>query len=172
MIPYIMTASSRSFTALLLPFFVGCADVDLDITLGASQVEVDTRCETECGGSDQLQVDVGISNEGRRDSAVEIRQYRVDYELLDVQGQVPFYADEMLQEVTVESPATFSVRAAGSIQREWIVKQFGYDRIDGTATLTLAGHDEDDQLVLAEASFAIAFGDFAVAGDGKDGGTP
>jgi hypothetical protein len=156
-------------SVVLFAAVCGCnVAVDMSVTLGsgghAAPVHVDTRCQNGgCGAADQLEVHVSVQSDDIPNPAVEILQYRVDYDLPDVLELVPYYASATSVDVSAEAPATFNVRAAGERQREWIVSG-GYDRIDGTGTLTLAGYDQDDKVRTAEASFDIVFGDF--------GGTP
>ena len=144
---------------------------------GAAAVDVDTRCENGgCDSLEQVEASVSIDAHGHADAAIEILQYRVDYDLVGVAEQVPYYASETNLTVSADTAATLTVNAAGERQREWIIARFGFDQLQGTATLTLAGYDQDDNVKQAEAEFAIRFGDLedgSGGGDaGQDGGTP
>jgi hypothetical protein len=157
-----------SFTPVALAALLGgCGDAEvLVVTFGtgkyAPPVEVDTRCDNGgCDGSEQIEVRIKVEDDAPgSDAEVEILQYRVDYSLFSVEGEVPYYANVTSVRVAAEEPAEFNVRAAGQRQRDRITSQFGYDQIDGIGTLTLAGYDQDNEIVLAEAQFDILFGDF------------
>jgi hypothetical protein len=177
-----MRALHHSFIAMVIALSgSGCGgaiELDVSVTEPATRVEVDTRCDN--GGCDvpaQVEVEVSIKNDDQPGATVEILQYRVDYDLIDAEGQVPFHAGAARWSVGAGTPATFLVPAAGQRQREEILTLFGYVRVDATGTLTLAGYDQDDEVVTGAAQFAIGFGDFegGVGGEGEDepdGGTP
>jgi len=156
----------------------GCADeAKLSITFGTGQygppIGVDTRCDNGgCEGPVQLEVQVSVEAKDHPNAAFEILQYRVDYDLSGVEEQVPYFAGVTSLNVSADTPATLNVHAAGERQREWVLSRYGYDSIDGTATLTLAGYDQDDKVITSEAPFDIQFGDFPSGGGGdKDGGS-
>lgn len=172
-------------TVSLALFAFGCSGaVELDVGLasGASgaPVQVDTRCDNGgCESGDRVDLVVGIRNDDQPAATVEVQQYRVSYDLPDVAPEVvPYFAAELEVSIVAGSPATLSVKAVGQRQREWILSRAGYDQIDGTATVTLAGYDQDDEVVEAQVDFAIAFGDFVTdpgsqgEGEEDDGGTP
>lgn len=151
----------------------------LDVSFGSGQyappVQVDTRCDNGgCETPAYLEVEVSIGGEPRADAVVEILQYRVDYDLAGVGEEVPFFAAATILTVSAGTPATFNVLAAGDRQRDWILTEFGYESLEGTAKLTLAGYDQDDEVIMADARFDIGFGDFQddSGAEGEDGGTP
>lgn len=173
-----MLASRIPFIALLIPCF-GCAeDAKLSIEINGGQpVEVDTRCDN--GGCDEpvhVEALLSIKGDDHPNATVEIFQYRVVYDLSGVED-VPYHAATTNLDVSVTAPATLTAVAASERQRAWVLSEVGYDRVEGTATLELAGYDQDDEVVLAEAEFEILFGDSdgttsGDAGSDTDGGTP
>jgi len=172
-----MRALHHSFIALVVAASLGCDETaELEVILGAGQVEVDTRCDNGgCEEASTLAVQANITTDDRPATSVDLEQYRVDYNLSGTDESVPFFASPMNLRVSAGAPVTFTVHPAGDRQREWILSRFGYDVVDGTGTLVLAGYDQDDNLVTAEAVFDIAFGDFVTDGGGEeeaDGGTP
>jgi len=158
----------------------GCQSPDtssmLSITYGSGEfappVEVDTNCDDGgCDGLEQLQATLNFDQQGfvSGTAQVEILQYKVEYGLYDLaaDNQPPYYAGVTTVVVNINDSVDFNVRAAGSNQRDWIRARYGDRQLDGTATLTLAGYDQLNQVVQVSSDFDISFGDFVT-----DGATP
>lgn len=90
---------------------------------------------------------------------VTFLQYRVDYDL-GLESEVPFYASVMSVTVEQGSTGTALLRAVGIEQLEWMGDRFAGAPVGGIATLTLAGYDHRDEVVLVETRFDIAFANY------------
>jgi hypothetical protein len=138
----------------------------------STPVTVDVKCENGgCSGEERISAKVAFDPdtyvpEGTR---VEFEQYRVEYDLADVEDEVPYFANPLDLVVLPEETTAFYVYAAGQTQRDFVREAVGLETVRGTALLTLAGYDNQDEQVFLEKEFDISFGDFRALTDGSDG---
>lgn len=138
----------------------------------STPVTVDTNCENGgCSMEERItatlafDTDTYVSEETR----VEIEQYRVEYDIDEIEDEIPYFASPLDVVVLPDQTTTFYVYAAGQTQREFVREAVGTEPAQGSALLTLAGYDDLNEQVFLEKSFDISFGDFRVSEDGSDG---
>jgi len=61
--------------------------------------------------------------------------------------------------VPVGETVSFNISAAGEAQRSFVGARTD-EPVSGVATLTLAGYDHQNEIVLVTADFEVVFGDF------------
>lgn len=133
---------------------------------GGGALLVDTTCEVTCGGEDQISVLIDYPDRQYiEDEVIELVQYRVDYDVPLVPGEIPYFAGTLGVSLAPGNGTTLALTAAGSRQRDFVGERVGGDNVAGTATLTLAGYDWDDAQLLIEGEFDIRFGDVGASGD-------
>lgn len=132
---------------------------------GAPPVQVDVDClNGGCESIEELAGELTYSDEEATavDAEVEILQYRIDYALAAPHDDVdlPYFAGHVALTVKVGETVGFNVVAAGEKQRQFILARYPDDQLRGTATLTLAGYDQQNEQVFPRADFDIYFDDF------------
>ncbi|MBN2800842.1 MAG: hypothetical protein JXX28_17025 [Deltaproteobacteria bacterium] len=131
----------------------------------APPVEVDTVfAEGESFSLPELEVQVEYLAPATTSASVEIpsvafSQFRVDYDL-GLDAEVPFYANVISERVEQGGYTSVRIRAVGVDQVRWVNSRFAGAPVGGIATLTLAGYDSDDNVVLVDTLFDIAFADY------------
>ncbi|MCB9779807.1 MAG: hypothetical protein H6742_14675 [Alphaproteobacteria bacterium] len=143
----------------------GCAQTTaemLEISLvNGTAVTVDMVCDAAgCAGDDveaEVTFDAGL---GVDDGAiVYVYEYRVDYAFANTSDTAPFFADLVEFEVPVEGTTAFTFDAAGTAQRDWVYGWAQNPTEAGTATLTIAGYDHNDDVFEASTEFSVSFQD-------------
>jgi hypothetical protein len=168
-------------TAVVLGM-IACDSDAVDNKLGvtlvpySTPVKVDTFCDNGgCVGKKELTGDVSFNTNSyvAEGTTVEFQQYRVDYVLTDIAKEVPFFAAPIEFSVSPKQTGNFTILAAGRAQRTFVYKAVGTKRIEGKATLTMAGYDNHEKQVFIDKQFDISFGDFYVndSNTDADGGT-
>jgi hypothetical protein len=143
----------------------------------STPVNVDTDCGNGgCGGQERIAATLGFDRDSyvAEDTRVQFEQYRVEYDLPDIEPDVPYFASPLDLVVTPAETTTFYFYAAGQTQRDFVREAAGGEPAQGTARLTLAGYDDQDEQVFLEKGFDISFADFrasAEAAGGSDGST-
>jgi hypothetical protein len=140
----------------------------------STPVTVDTNCENGgCSMEDRITAMVAFDPdsyvpEGTR---VEFEQYRVEYDIGEIEDEIPYFASPLDVLVLPDETTTFYLYAAAQTQRDFVREAVGSSPAQGTALLTLAGYDDADEQVFLEKGFDISFGDFRVPADASDGST-
>jgi hypothetical protein len=145
----------------------GCDGASLgdDLTLtplpqGSGPLLVDHICNPQCGGSDKVDLrlqyrETVAVQQGR----LEFRQYRVDFVLPGVAGNVPFFAAPSRFDVNPGDNKVQPLTVVGQAQREFVRQAVGDVAVLGTAYLTLAGYDAEKRQIYSQTSFPVRFGD-------------
>jgi hypothetical protein len=137
--------------------FEGPAQVDVNCANGGCE-DIDTVPVTVTWSDDPLFLD---------DDQIEIAQYRVDYSVPSVEGDIPFYAGYTTQYLTPGSTVTFSIAPMGQTQRDLLGPQIAPGQtLIVSATLTLGGWDHENEVIgddddEAQAPFEIWLADFS-----------
>jgi hypothetical protein len=131
-------------------------DLRMTVTGDAAPVVVDLACDG-CGTWVEVEVYFDPDAYVAEDDEVVIEQYRIDYELDRVDEQPPFLAGQTEQHVWADDRASFLLSLAGSAQIEHVREHSGGDAVEGRATLTVAGYDDQDEQVFVEKALAIRF---------------
>ena len=148
------------------------------ISVVDTPVEIDVDCDDAgaCGGAEQVEVDVTFTEHDLIDdeAVIELMQYRVDYDVDELEGQeMPFFAENFGEtgvEIAAGETVTVTVSVAGTTQRAWADSRLPNEEIDGTATITFAAYDHRNLLFeVASDPFEVRFDDYAPA---EDTGTP
>lgn len=148
----------------------GCGNRGEFTTIGFGAgipAQVDTSCGVTCAVPVQADLTLEDSESLPADASVEIKQYRIDYELAGLPEAMPFFADEISLVVLKGDTASFLFFPAGENQRSWAIDRFTGQDLSGQALLTMAGYDDINESVEITARFSIGFGDYGVVG-----GTP
>jgi hypothetical protein len=135
----------------------------LDVPPYSIPVEIDSFCNNGgCTGQDDLTIILSFKDDAylAEDAQVEFLQYRVDYQLNEIEEEIPYFAALATVIVYPGSTTSLSIATAGYAQRNFIHDRVGEETVKGTAHLTLAGFDHVEELVLFDAVFAVKFGDF------------
>lgn len=136
--------------------------LELSIDPGEGAVSVDTRCRVDCSDG---KLGIGISypdSNYRVDDQIVLLQYRVDYDVPGVKGEIPFFASPLELTLAPNDVEIMQLAVAGSEQRAFVRKALGDKTVLGTATLQFAGYDWSDDRVFLDTRFSVRFG----AGDG------
>jgi hypothetical protein len=141
----------------------------------STPVTVDTSCENSgCADWNRVAVTVEFDSDSyvAEDTQVDLEQYRIEYDLSDIEDEVPYFASPLEVSVVPDETTTFYVYVAGQTQRDFVRKAAGGKPVHGLALLTLAGYDQQDEQVFLEKGFDIEFADYLETGDGgeADGG--
>ena len=142
---------------------------------GGGVLLVDTTCEATCGGDDQIAVRIDYPDRQYvDDEVIELTQYRVDYDVRLVPGDIQYFAGMLGVSLAPGSGTTVTLTVAGTEQRKYVREHIDDEIVAGTATLMLAGYDWDNAQVFVEREFDIRFGDLALgdtaAGTAGSGG--
>lgn len=165
---------------VILSLMIGCDSeatedkLEVSFVPYSTPVKVDTFCDNGgCTGEKGVVGKVSFDTDKfvAKATEVEFHKYRVDYDLSNFNKKTPYFADDIDFTVSSDQTGSFTVSAAGQTQRIFIYNAVGGKRINGTATLTFAGYDNDGEQVLLEKPFDISFGDFYVSGEDADGST-
>ena len=133
------------------------------ISFGAGiPAQVNTSCGVTCAIPVQADLSLEDSESLPVDASVEIKQYRIDYELAGSTEEMPFFADEINLVVAKGDSASFLFYPAGEAQRSWAIDRFAGQDLSGQALLTMAGYDDLNDSVEISARFSIGFGDYGV----------
>lgn len=173
------TSSCRWWVVGVLPvLLLACDDptVGDQLTVTArpngGSLQVDDRCNPACAGADSVDVQIAYAKGTTpQQGNVQLLQYRVDYTLTGVRGDVPFYAGQTSFDLPPGGNQTQTVRAVGSAQRDFVRQAAGDAVVTGTAKLTLAGYDYDNRQVTIDAVFEVSFGRASGAGAADAGGS-
>ena len=109
---------------------------------------MDTACSATCAG-DAVPVEVTFNESVLVDltATVQLSEYKVEYKLDGTPAEVPYFAAASLdQSLAVGDTAVFDIRIAGSVQRASLSSLAAGQPMSGTATLTFAGYDWNDDL--------------------------
>lgn len=125
---------------------------------------IDSLCEEDgtCYGSEQINASIEYaSSPSLTTGRVEFLQYRIDYDFSaeGLEDVPPYYANNATILVQSGAIASFSVRAASATQRDWVYGRFGSSRAEATATLSLAGYDNKNEVVIIKGTVPVAFQD-------------
>jgi len=141
----------------------------LAITFGAGAkappVELDVDCEDGgCMGLVELEVQLTFETHeySTIEAMVKIVQYRVDYHVGAPYDdlEVPYFSGNTSVALAIGDTTSFNIVVAGDTQREFLRPRIGERQAEGRATLTLAGYDHNDELVMPAADFDIFFDDY------------
>jgi hypothetical protein len=141
----------------------------LQITF-AGPAQVDVNCGNGgCTPVPTVDVTVAFAEDPLflADDQFEIAQYRVDYSIPGVDGEVPFYAGYTTQYLTPGSTVTFAVVPMGERQRDLVEPTVAPGQVViASATLTLGGWDPDGEVIgddegEAQATFELWLADFS-----------
>ena len=131
---------------------------------------IDTNCNNGgCDGVDGLEVSITwpdnpLFTEG---SQIELTQYLVsDYVIPGIDGDIPWYAADFSQLVTLGSTSTFLVIPAGSATRDMLQDAVPNDSVYiGTAVIEFAGYDQVNAPVTGiTGTFQVVVGDLSALG--------
>jgi hypothetical protein len=163
-----------AFAAAIFCVISGCDDnaiedkIVLTFAPNSTPVKVDTFCDNGgCSGEEKLTVRVEFDDDAyvAEDTEVAFEQYRIDYQLDEVSRDIPYFASPIRASLVPDDTTTVAVSASGKTQRTFVYKAVGDKVVKGTAYLTLAGYDDDDEVVMIEKSFDISFGDYVTDAD-------
>jgi hypothetical protein len=146
---------------------MGCEAPATDTLLSMvveTDVTADALCEEACGGAEMANAMVEFTSHPllSQSAEVEILQYRVTYAFDGAPAEAPPFASETWAVARAGSQAPVAFQPAGDEQREWARTSFGLGRVEGEATLEMAGYDHNNIIVLVSDTFPMAFEDLTV----------
>jgi hypothetical protein len=152
----------------MLLLLLGCGanpvEKDLSINVGveASPLRLSTLCEdATCAEVEQVHVQIVFAAGLPQTEEAELDEYRVDYEL-DGLKTPPYYAAKKKLLITPGETASLSLDVFGSAQRSFMIKELGHGTTTGTARLTYAGYDHDNNQILVKTRFEVAVGEIGL----------
>ena len=136
---------------------------ELDVQVQQQTFYVDTYCANGgCEDDDVLECMISLDAQTAvaENDSVQLLQYRVDFQIPQLNTVVPFFAAPLDVNLQKGDETTVDIRMAGIRQKEFILQQVGRGPVSGVSRVTLAGHDEMEEVVFYKFNVNIAFGDF------------
>ncbi len=103
------------------------------------------------------------------EDTIEIAQYRVDYAIPGIEGEVPFFAGYTSQFLNPGATVSFEIVPFGQTQRDLVASTIGPgETVIASATLTLGGYGPANEIIgdnegEAQAPFELWLSDFTAA---------
>lgn len=126
-------------------------------------LQIDERCVPACAGDEKVEVVVKHTTSGAVQHVdVDLVQYRVDYAVDGV--TVPFYGGKIGLPVAPGQERVMSLVVVGAAQRSAVWQAAASAPVTGSATLTIAGYDGNNEQIFLATTFAVRFGAIAASG--------
>lgn len=139
----------------------GCSATATDLVTirlaDSGPVIVDSACTGDCIDPVTLEVEFAENIAVDPDARISVEQYKVEYAIEAV--DVDFFADTISLSVAPGDTGTAEVLPASWEQQDQVYAQVGGDPVSGSATLTVAGHDWNDDVFTVSTRFDITFED-------------
>jgi len=139
----------------------GCSAAATDLVTinlaDTDSVTVDSACTGDCVDTVTLQVDFAEDIAVDLSSQISIEQYKVEY-AFDAMT-VDFFADTTTLTLGSGETSYVDVYPASWEQQDQVYAEVGGDAVTGTATLTAAGYDWNDEVFTVSTQFSLTFED-------------
>jgi hypothetical protein len=130
---------------------------------------VDVACNPEdgvCQGDDVVDAVVDFAaGVSVVTATVEFLQYEVSYDFGEGVLTPPEFGSPLQLTIASGTQRNFSLRTAGTEQRQWVAAYFPQTRMEGKGQISLQGYDQKNNIVLVKTRFDVVFDDFVGGGD-------